>query len=353
MRSRSNHLASAVFVLLGVSFVAPSAHAQDTAADSDALDPLRERFRAGLEKFRAGAFAEAILIWETIYRELGPEKGYRLAFNLARAYEQFGDSTRAAESYDAYVTAVARRREANEQLEPNVEKQEAEAKERLDELGKALGRIRFVPGPPTVVRIDSGSERVGPSSGWVAYVTPGKTHVVTFDPGTTKERHVDVSVGLGDVVELTPPTHEEVPPPPRPVVTLAPTEAREERPFSPTVLYVAAGVTALSVVLPIALYAHASGVKDDYDATAAEAEASRIKGDASAYGTAQSRGRTLSGDYDDARSNAQLSLAVPIVLGAATAGLTAWWLFGSKAPRASALLIPTSNGVFAGGGARF
>ena len=148
---------------------------------------------------------------ETIYRELGPEKGYRLAFNLARAYEQFGDPTRAAESYDAYVTAVARRREANEPLEPNVEKQETEAQERLAELGKALGRIRFAPGHATVVKIDNGVEHVGPSSGWVAYVTPGKTHVVTFDPGTTTERHVEVSVGLGEVVLLTPPRSKSHP----------------------------------------------------------------------------------------------------------------------------------------------
>ncbi len=52
--------------------------------ESDTLDPLRERFRAGMERYRAGAFAEAIVIWTAIYGELG-EKGYRLAFYIAEA----------------------------------------------------------------------------------------------------------------------------------------------------------------------------------------------------------------------------------------------------------------------------
>ena len=125
------------------------------------------------------------------------------------------------------------------------------------------------------------------------------------------------------------------------MISLGGAVRRDEPPFSPTLIYVAAGVTALSVVLPIALYAHANSIKDDYDVARAQAETSRTIGDGAAYGTAQNRGRALSSDYDGARSTAQVSLAVPIVFGAATAGLgRARWLFGSKAPRASALLHP-------------
>ena len=65
-------------------------------ADDDAMAPYRERFKAGFEKYRAGAYGEALSYWEPIYRELGPEQGYRLSWNLARAHEALGDATRAA-----------------------------------------------------------------------------------------------------------------------------------------------------------------------------------------------------------------------------------------------------------------
>lgn len=355
MRSGHLRLRPPLIVLLATVLLAPSAVAQERPAESeaDALDPLRERFRAGLEKFRAGAFAEAILIWETIYRELGPDKGYRLAFNLARAYEQFGDPRRAAESYDAYVTSVARRREANEQLEPNVEKQEGDALARLAELSQSLGRIHFTAGRSAVVRIDGAGERVGPAAGWIAYVTPGKPHVVTFDPGTPAQRNFEVNVARGEQVELSPPTLTETPTPrataaPRPP---EPIEQQDNRPFPVGVIYVGAGIAVLSTALPIALYAHANGIRSDYDVAAGQAEASRTAGDTSAYAMAETRGRTLGADYDEARTTAHVALAVPIVLGAATAGLAAWWLFGPKGSRASAFVAPMTNGFF--GGARF
>ncbi len=84
-------------------FTALPARADEPApADAGAeLEAQRERFRVGLERYRAGAFAEAIVVWDTVYRELGPSRGYRLAFDLARAYEKFGDLTRAAECYEA------------------------------------------------------------------------------------------------------------------------------------------------------------------------------------------------------------------------------------------------------------
>ncbi|HVH47039.1 MAG TPA: hypothetical protein VM925_32070 [Labilithrix sp.] len=337
---------------------APVARAQETTpSGEDALDPLRERFRTGIDKYRAGAFAEAILIWENIYRELGPEKGYRLAFNLARAYEQFGDPTRAAESYDAYVEATARRREAGEALEPLVEKQEAEAKARLLELAATQGRIRIAGHRAVLVKIDGGPERRAPASGWIAYVTPRKTHVVTFDPGTKEEQNVEVKVGLGELVELSPPPAKERGPSPEsgrePPQTPARSAIVEERPYSPVVLYTAAGATAIATVVSLALYANASSIEDDYAAAASRGEASSVAGDQAGYAAAERTALGLHDDYESARSTAHLSLAVPVVLGAATLGLTAYWLVGSKPKRVGASVAPLTGGAFFGAGTRF
>jgi hypothetical protein len=346
MRTR----AQTSLLALALALAAPLARAQEPgAAQNDTLDPLRERFRAGLDKYRAGAFAEAILIWETIYRELGPEKGYRLAFNLARAYEQFGDPTRAAESYDAYVAGVAEHRKLEETLDPNVEVQEAEALKRLAELDKTQGRIRVVTERSVLVKIDRGPERLVPPNGWVAHVTPGRSHVVTFDPGTPSERHVEVKVEFGQIVEVSPPPRESPPSPPPPsVVPTPPREAAERHPYSATVMWIAAGGTLVSAVLPIVLYARAGGIRTDYEAAVTAAEGSARSGDSSAYDAARSRGTGLRSDYESARSVAQLSLAVPITLGAVTGSLAAYWFFGAKSSSVTGFVTPLHGGAFMG-----
>ncbi|MDF2694998.1 MAG: hypothetical protein K0S65_3381, partial [Labilithrix sp.] len=343
MRSRSRTFAFAFALVM----VAPQARADEPAAPpqaDEALEAQRERFRTGLEKYRVGAYAEAILIWENIYRELGPEKGYRLAFNLARAYEQFGDSTRAAESYQTYVNETARRREAGEPLEPVVEKQELEAKERLRELAASQGRIRIAGERAAIVKIDGGTERLAPRTGFVAYVAPG-THIVTFDPGTREQQQVQVRVELGKIVELAPPAPPTpaVPPPSAPSPTPVRFDVREQHPFSSTVLYVAAGITAISVVVPILLYSNARSVKSDYDATAARADSA---GDVAAYRSAEREGIRQGNDYESARTTAYASLAISAVLGVATAGLAAYWLLGTKETR-----IPISAAIVPGGAA--
>src|SRR5689334_150875 len=106
----------AVLLAAALTLVAGGAAADEPAATSeaDALEAKRERFRAGMEKYRAGAFSEAIDIWEAIYAELGASKGYRLAFNIGRAFEQraatrsgsaaaITDAVKAAEHYATYV----------------------------------------------------------------------------------------------------------------------------------------------------------------------------------------------------------------------------------------------------------
>lgn len=326
------------------------ARAQEAPAapNDDPLEAQRERFRAGLEKYRAGAFAEAILIWEPIYAELGPEKGYRLAFNLARAYEQFGNSTRAAESYEAYLQETSRRREAGETLEANVEKQEAEAKERLAQLVATQGRIRIAGDRAVIVKIDGGAERLVPRTGFVAYVTPNRGHTVTFDPGTKDEKNVPIRVGLGELIELAPPAPTVTVTPPREVTPPTPPllETREVRPFSKTVLYFAAGVTVVSTVIPFILYTNALGIQDDYYASSSERDAALKRGDLKKLGEASANGSRLRDDYESARDATRATVAASAILGAATIGLTAYWLLGTKEQR-----VPISAGIVPGGAA--
>jgi hypothetical protein len=282
-----------------------------------------------MERYRAGAFAEAIVIWETIYRELGAEKGYRLAFNLARAYEQFNqETTSAAQYYEAYLKETKSRHEAGEMLEPLVLKQETEAKERLAELAATKGRIRVTSDRKIWVKIDEGTERL--TDDFVGYVTPGR-HVVSFNPGTREEQKIEREVALGQQIDISP-AKEAAPPP---SVTVAPHaarfETREDRPFGATTLYVAAGIAALSVTVPILFYVKAGNAKDDYDAAT---QRTRDEYDHKVQ---------LGADYKTAQSNAYASLAVPIVLGVVTLGLGIYYLAGTKERR-----IPLQGALRAG-----
>jgi heme exporter protein D len=305
-------------IALALALAAAAASAQATARADDALDPLRERFRTGMESYRSGRFADAILVWEAIYRELGPTAGYRLAFNLGRAYDAYGDSTRAAEHYQTYLGEVARRRERGESIEANVEKQEAESRERLEALAATKARIQVPSGDRVVlVQIDNAEPR---AAGFVAYVAPG-AHRIVFAPGKDEVRR-EIEVRQGELVEVpvpAPATQPPLPVKPAPAALAPPTttwETRTERPFSPVVVWVAGGVTVLSLVVPAVTYGSALSIKSDYDDASARDDKER-----------------LARDYEDARSAAYVSLVAPAACAAVTAGLFAWWTFGTKESR--------------------
>jgi hypothetical protein len=305
---------SEIAIAMAIVTSSPLAFAQD------ALDAHRERFRGGLEKYKAGAYADAIVVWEAIYREIGPDQGYRLAFNLARAYDKFGDTTRAAEHYEAYAREVEKRREAGTEIEENVAKQEAEARQRLTELATTRGRIRVDAGDrPVVVRIDSGEPRL---AGFVAYVAPGK-HVVTFGAGRDAQR-VEIEVKEGELASASPPA--EPPPPPPPDKPPVRWETTIERPFSGAI-FVAGGVaTIASVLVPVLAYADASAIRNDYESAA----------------TDRTTKLALQSDYESSRTVAYTTLAIPITLGLATAALTAWWIFGARETKVA---VPVAGGA--------
>lgn len=279
---------------------------RDAPKDDTRIEELRGQFRRGIDLFHERRYAEALEIWNDIYNQLGPELGYRLGFNLGRAYDLSGDLTRAAEHYERYITEVDCRKAGGEALEANVESQKDEAAARLAELRATRGRIRIAKGTRSVfARIDASAWR---EAGFVAYVTPG-AHTVVFRVGESEPR-VSVEVEAGAIRDVGPPDlpRESTAPPPR-----GPTGTRLERPFTPSLLYVAGGVTALSVLLPIVTYTNALSIADEHD-------------------TSTDRGtrERLSADYDTAKSNAYASVAVPAVLGAISVGLVVYYFVGSR-----------------------
>ncbi len=275
---------------------------------ADALDALRGRFREGIEKYHARAFADAVVIWESIYRELGPEKGYRVAFDLGRAYDELGQRIKAAEHFQAYLDHVSARRRDGEDIEANVQAQEAVARERLEQIARDYGAIRVVAGKrPTLARLDNTPGRM---AGFTAYVEPGE-HLVTFGSGTGADVR-RVTVRAGELAEIGP--RDEAP--------SIRYQTRVEHPISPTVLWVGAGVAVATLVVPAITYANALSIKSDYDSSANAAEKER-----------------LASDYSAARSNAYASIAVPAALSATVGALALWYVFGRKETRVP---IPTA-----------
>lgn len=289
-----------------------------TARADDPMDPYRDRFKIGYEKYLAGAIGEALQYWEPIYRELGPSKGYRLSYNIARAYETLGDATRAAERYESFLSEAKVRKDAGEPVEELVEKETGEAQSHLDGLIQSRGRIHVLPtAPAETVKIDAVEPRL---AGFIAFVPPGH-HTVTFAPGTKEEEKKEIDVNAGEMIDVAPT--------PKPVEKPAPRlhELQETKhPYGIGWIVAAGSVTALSIVAPVIGYSVAQSKFN-----AANLEMQDIV----------ERTR-LANDYLSARTAAYVTLAIPLVLGATTAGLALGWVFGKKTV---ITLVPTGAGA--------
>ena len=309
IRTRSRRACAALALALAA---APLATTGARADDDAGKAQIRDRFRLGMEKYTQGAYKEAIGYWEAIYRELGPREGYRLSFNLARAYEKFSDFTVAAERYEAFLTEIELRRQEGKTIEPIVEKEEKEAKERLEELRTSKGRLKInAARQPVEAKVDDGERR---AAGSVWYVSPGG-HTIVFFRGNEQLEKRDAQVKAGEVLEIDPPALPEPPAPP-------PIHTRHEvtHPFSPVVLYIAGAVTVISVIVPVLAYNHAASIKNQHDALL----------DPNG-GTGQlDQARAFESDYSSARTTAYATLAIPLSLAAITGGLTAFYFLGKK-----------------------
>ena len=270
--------------------------ASDARADpaspavDDSLAAYRERFKRGMDLYEHGAAAEAIACWEPIYRDLGEERGYRLAYDLGVAYAALDDAAHSGERLQAFVNEVDSRRGRGEALGVAVTKEESDARARLARLATTLGRIQVASGSsPSVARVDAGDPH---AAGFIAWVTPGP-HEITFDPGTHHERTIPIDVAAGAIVELVPPPTPAVPEPraSAPPASAAPASAaapsastgpspsapRSDRPalsvdappprpapFPPSLIAISGGATLAVAAAAVALELHANTLHDRY-----------------------------------------------------------------------------------------
>jgi hypothetical protein len=312
-----------VVALVGLALTAAreTRAAPPAATSSDPMADYRERFKLGMERYKAGALADAIAYWEPIYREMGPTTGYRLAYNLGVAYMEFKDATRAAERLKAFLDEVDARRQRNDKMEPRVMDEESDARTRFAYLSTTKGRIQVGTGTkPVSAAVDADQPRL---AGFVSWVTPGD-HTVTFDPGApdAEEKHVTVQAGQVLEVDPSPPqpaasasnaapsasagstSTSSVPPAPTPVAT-----HETVRPFSPVFLYVTGGLAVAAGIALVPLYA--SG-KTQFD------------------GDSRTPSPANSSSYYSFRTLYEADMVGSVALGVVTAALVTWYFLGSK-----------------------
>jgi hypothetical protein len=342
---------SEVALLLAVLLVAPIARATPdgpAAVSEDQLSEYRDRFNVGMDRYNSGAISEAIGYWEPIYRKLGPQAGYRLAYNLGVAYGHLGDATRAAERLQAFLDEVDSRRGQGQALGATVAKEEADARERMVDLTQAKGRIRIpTVDPPVTVQVDASEPR---TAGFVAWVDPGE-HTVTFEPQGAAPETTVVRATAGETVDVQPPTTPAPTAPssaPAPRIALEPLPERpapkvvgERRaPFSPVLLATSVGLEVAAGIAAVALESQAIRLHDELTSAAGET------------------GSISPGDrqrFDDERTWAYGAVGAAAGLGAITVGLVSWYFLGSSQHKAvvQPVIGPERGGAMAGAVARF
>jgi hypothetical protein len=310
------------------------------ASADDPLAEYRERFKLGMDQYKAGALANAIGYWEPVYRELGNEKGYRLAYNLGVAYAELGDATRAAERLQSFLDEVDARRARAEPLGGTVAKEEGDARARIASLLATRGRIHVLAGnPPVVAQVDANEPRV---AGFLLWVTPGE-HSVTFSPGTPSAETQTLQAPAGALVDVAPtprPPSEAISAPGAPLgeereTRTAPSRpARYEtvRPFAPAILIVSGALVVAAAIAAVPLESHAISLREDLSIAAA-------KNGAIAPSDRQR--------FDTSRTLAYTAVGSAIGLGAMTTGLVAWYILGASKRETfvSISLSPEPNGA--------
>jgi hypothetical protein len=307
--------------------VASNARAEPSPASDDGLAEYRERFKQGMDLYEHGAAADAVAVWEPIYRDLGEPRGYRLAYDLGVAYAALDDTPHSADRLQAFLNEVDSRRARGEPLGASVTNEESDARARLARFAAVLGRVQVVPsGRPSVVRVDAGDPR---AAGTIAWVTPGP-HAVTFDPQTVDQRTIAIDVAAGALMELVPPPLPARPGSPlatsgppssapapgsMPPAALAEPPAPLSAPFPPALIAISGAVALATAGAAVALEIYANHLRDDDVAEQAR----------SADGTIPAADRA---SFATARTWAYVATGSAAGLAGVTAGLTAWYFLG-------------------------
>jgi hypothetical protein len=342
---RPSELAYAVCLV----FVIPRGDAALAApSQDDAIAEYRERFKQGMDRYLQGAPAEAIGLWLPIYRELGPEKGYRLAYDLGVSYAELGDATHAAEHLLVFVNGVDARRARGEALGAMVTKEEADARARLSALEASRGRIRVAAGrAPRAVQVDASEPRL---AGFVAWVAPGQ-HTVTFGPGTPEAQSESVDVEAGKVVDLAPPeppqaaaragTAQEGPaargaePLAGPAAQAHPSSPRvpNRSPFSPAAIAITGATAVGATIASVLLEAYTQSLRSRFVAEQAQSPTHSIP-------------ETDRTSFDASRTWTYATVGLAAACAATTAGLGAWYLLAR--PDREPAVVPSAAAARSG-----
>ncbi len=275
--------------------------------DEPAMVALRGRFRDGLERYRAGDFDEAIRVWEPLLSELGPDKGYRIAFDLGRAYESSGDASRAVERFELFLRGADSAEARGVALPELVIALRAQVRARVAALIAAHGRIAIAASlRARAVVVDAAPPRAG---AFVAFVAPGR-HRVTIEADDGSRDIREVVIEAGQLVSLPLALPPAPPQPARPWAP-APLATRAERRVHGGWVWGAWAATAASLALPALAYSNAAALHDQYSAPHVP--------------TSQERS-----EYNLARSLAYVSWIGPLLTGSAATLLSVWYAEGVR-----------------------
>jgi hypothetical protein len=283
IRLRSSLAVCAALLVTGVAQGAPAPAAPAASSSEEPLEKYRERFKAGMDRYKAGDLAGAIATWEPILHELGEQKGYRLAYDLGVAYAELGDAPRAVERLGAFLAEIDARQSRGEALAAILRKEEADARSRLERLTPPPPRPRAeTPAPPPPVLVPPPSPSTPP-------------------PVARAE---------------TPAVDRRTAPP---LVVRRETE----HPFSPGLFLVSGGLAFVAAVAAVPLENHAWDLHARY---VAEQQLS---------GAIAASDRQL---FSDARTWAYSAVGAAVGLGVVTASLAVWYFLGSS--RREVLVTP-------------
>ena len=265
------------------------------------------QFATGLALYEDGEHLEAAKVWEELLVDMGPDRGWKLNYNLGLAYHAASNMTLAVERFNAFTARVAAEVEA---LPPTVEQRREDAAAKVKAIELSYGAVVFNSSAAAVtVSIDGGPPR---RAGFTAYLPPGAHNIIIAKGTATRTASIDVKAArrvIVDTSDPTPPTPTPDPPPVRvpPIPTALPTTTVAPPlppPAFPTLwVAVGGGATALSFILPGVLGASAAAERN---------EATALGPGHTAYPTARD-------EFLDARSAYELSYILPAALGAVTA----------------------------------
>jgi tetratricopeptide (TPR) repeat protein len=270
------------------------------AAPGDAApDEHEAALKTGLDQYARGDYLSAIGVWEGLLTTLGPERAYKVLYNLGLAYQQVGDVTHAIERYASFVEQVGARSDATTDLRARAD--DARARQRRLEAAHGALRVRApAKGGLVLTRVGASAPR---PAGYVLWLAPG-VHDVELFVGTSEAKTIKVEVVAGKSIDVDTTMAD----PSVQVSTTEPTRAPlpAERSSRWTLPLGAAAV--VSVALPVTLLFVASAKKDD----------------AVALGTRHPDYAEAKSSYDDFRTAYYVSYALPAALAIAAVATMVW-----------------------------